>query len=392
MRLRPYVLLLVLSLIIYLPVMMHAISLEVDFGGHIRRALSLPDSPRHITHVLFHAIFLFIHRLAWFIPRSLATAMAILAVMLPVPIITYALFKRAVDDAAPTALLIALSLALSIMAPITIWTDSGMLGYINPIVYHNPTMITARLFVIPLSLLAFRIFQGQPYRSLNQRVYILLLSTVTVLLGTLAKASFTFALLPACCLFALWRYFKRERVDWLLLLCGICLPGIFLMGLQYLIVYESADRTSTVAIGFLTTVREWIPIWRVPIQFLLSLVFPMAVFALYFERARRHLYLKMCWVIFAVAAAQMYFFYEDGQRLANGNFVWGSYNAIFLLMFASLLFLLKQHVRECKLGYGDWTVFSVRLSRKMALAYFLFGLHVISGCAYYFRFLTQYYR
>ena len=64
----------------------------------------------------------------------------------------------------------------------------------------------------------------------------------------------------------------------------------------------------------------------------------MAVFALYFEQARRNLYLKMCWVIFAVAADdRCTSFYEDGsRRLANGNFVWGSYNAIFLLMFASL--------------------------------------------------------
>lgn len=390
MRLRPYLLLLVLSLIIYLPVMMHAIPLEMDFGGHIRRALALPDSPRHITHVLFHAIFLFIHRLAWFIPRSMATAMAILAVMLPVPIIAYSLFKRAVDDAAPTCLLIALSLALSIIAPITLWTIPAMLGYINPIVYHNPTMITVRLFVIPLSLLAFRIFHGRPYRSLNQRVYILLLSAVTVLLGTLAKASFTFALLPGCCLFALWRFLKRERVDWLLLLCGICLPGILLMGLAYLLVYESADRNSTVAIGFLTTMRQWIPIWRVPIQFLLSLVFPMAVFALYFKQARRHLYLIMCWVIFAVSAAISYSLYEEGPRITHGNFVWTGYAGSFLLMFASLLFLLEQYAREWSLGLGRFTLFGTRFSRRATLALLLFGLHVISGIAYYYRFITQY--
>ena len=387
MRFRPYLLLLVLGLIIYLPVMMHAIKLEVDFGSHIRRAVGLPENPQYVTHVLFHAIFLFIHRLAWFIPRSFSVMIAILAVMLPVPMITYALFRRAAGHTTSSGILIFISLALSIMSPITIWIDVGTLGYINPISYHNPTVITARLFVIPLSLLALRIFQEQAYRNLNQRVYVLLLSAVMVLLATLAKPSFTFALLPACCLFALWRSFKRKPVDWFLLL-GFCLPGICLMAIQYMIVYESADRTSTVAIGFLTVVREWIPIWRVPFQFLLSLVFPLAVFAMYFEQARQNLYLKMCWVIFAVAATQMYFLFEDGRRLANGNFVWGSYNAIFVLMFASLLFLLKQHAREYQLGSGEWMIFGMPVSRKVAFAFALFALHVVSGVAYYYRFIT----
>ena len=247
-RLRPYLLLLLLSLIVYLPVMQHATGKRVDFGIHITFALGDPDSTGdlahavHVAHILFHAIFLFVDHLAPFLPPTSVAFVAILLVMLPVPIMAFALFKDAAGDTLPASNLIALSLAVTIATPITIWSNPVMIGYMNPIVYHNPTYITARLFVIPLSLLAFRIFLGQPYRDLNQRVYVLLLSAVVVLLGTMAKPSFTFALLPGCCLFALWRSFRRQPVDWLLLVCGICLPGMILMGLQYLIVYESADR------------------------------------------------------------------------------------------------------------------------------------------------------
>ena len=267
-----------------------------------------------------------------------------------------------------------------------------MLGYINPIVYHNPTSVTERLFVIPLSLLALHIFCGRTHRSLNQRVYITLLSASVALLATLAKPSFIFALLPGCCLFALWRAYRRHNVDWLLLVYGFCLPGAILMGLQYLLVYESQSDGSAIAIGLFTTMRHWIPTWHIPIQLVLSLAFPLTVLALYFERARQHLYLNLCWIIFAVSAAMAYLLYEDGPRVTHGNFVWSSYSAIFLLMFASLLFLLEQHAREQHLGTGsgDLTLAGLRVSRRVAIASLAFALHLLFGIAYYYRFATQF--
>ena len=387
-RLRPYLLVLILSLILYLPVMKEASEKQVDFGDYIEQALTLPETTTHVVHVLFHAIFLLVYRLAPFLSQSSAALVAILLVMLPVPIMVYGLLDAAARDGLPTALVIAFSIAVTIAGPIALWTDHSMLGYINPIVYHNATSITARLFVIPLSLLAFRIFQGQRYRDRNHRVYLLLLSAAVVLLATLAKPSFVFALLPACCLFALWRSFRRQAVDWLLLVCGTCLPGLVLMGILYLLAYESQDRSSTIAFGLFTTFQTWIPAWRIPLQFLLSLVFPLAVYALYFKQARRHLYLNMCWVIFTVAAAMAYSLYEAGPRIGHGNFIWGSYNAIFLLMFASLLFALEQHSRERQVDCGQRAVFGLRISQKVAIATLIFGLHVISGIAYYYRYTT----
>ena len=388
-KLRPYLALLIVSLVLYIPVMTRAAAAQADFGGHILLALALPDSTRNVFHVLFHAVFLSIHRLAPSIPHSTAALLAILLLMTPVPMMAFALLRKATGDALPASLLIALSLALTILAPVAIWPSRSMLGYFNPVVYHNPTSIAARLFVIPLSLLALRIFQPGAIGSLNQKLYITLLSGAVVLLATLAKPSFTFVLLPGCCLFALWRRLRRQRVDWVLLVFGFCLPGACLLGLLHLLAYESAGG-STYAVGLFTTMRYWIPTWRIPIQFLLSLVFPLAVLALYYERACRHLYVKLCWLIFAVSAAIAYLLYEGGDRLGHGNFVWGSYNAIFLLMFASLWFLLEQHRREQHQGSADLSVAGFRVSRRVAIACIAFALHLICGIAYYVRFATEF--
>ena len=59
-------------------------------------------------------------------------------------------------------------------------------------------------------------------------------------------------------------------------------------------------------------------------------------------------------------------------------------------MFASLLFLLEQHARERQLGYGHFDIFGVGVSRNVAIASVCFGLHVLSGIAYCYRFATQY--
>ena len=126
--------------------MTRAVAAESDFGKQIEIALALPESTDYITHVLYHAIFLSLHQLAPSVPHSAAALGAILVVMLPVPLMAFALLKRAAGDSLPAPSLVALSFAFSIAAPITIWTDTFLLGYFNPISYHSPTLHHAAPF------------------------------------------------------------------------------------------------------------------------------------------------------------------------------------------------------------------------------------------------------
>ena len=379
-----YLLLALLSLAAHLPVMYRAIYRHTDFQAHITYALAFPHELNGISNVLFHADFLFFHTILG-LPQQLAVLIAILLVMVPVPLIAFALFKRSAGEKVSEAVLMALSLGLAVIAPITIWTDQLMLGYLNPIVYHNPTSITARLFVIPVSILAFRCFRSLPYRSLNNRIYILLLCAVLMVLSILAKPSFALALVPGCLLFAIWHVIRRRHVDWLLLTVGVLVPASLTVGMQTIISYRDFDDGSFVAVGFLTFMKLWIPTWRIPIQLLLSVVFPLGIGLLYVKQARRHLLLTFAWTVFICSILVSYFLYESGPRMRHGNFLWTSYNAVFLLMFVSILFLVEQYVRELRHGEGRLQLFSLRFSRRFALASFLLGLHVLSGIAYYYR-------
>ena len=382
-----YTLLALTSLVLYLPVMDHASRQRADFGWHILLALKSPHSLDHVSSPLYYAIFLFAHRFAG-LPHQPAALAAILLVMIPVPLIAFTLFRQRTGEHIPDGALLAVALGLTIMAPIAIWPHSFMIGYVNPIVFHNPTSITARLFVLPVSILAFRAIQNRPYRGLNHRVYILLLSAVLVVLMMLAKPSFALALLPGCCLFASWQYLRGRSVDWRLLAFGILLPGLLLLGLLALITYVNSDDGSAVEIGFLTFMTLNVPAWRIPIQFMLSIVFPVGVCLVYAQQASRNLFLNFTWTVFACACLVTYFFYESGPRFSHGNFLWTSYSAVFLLMFASTLFLLEQYVRERRIAHSNLRIFGLRVSKRFAFASFLFCAHVIAGIAYYLRYLT----
>lgn len=384
-RLSTYLLLALLSLAVHLPIMYRAIFRYWDFQAHIERALAFPYKLENTSNVLFHADLLFFHRILG-LPHQPAVLVAILMVMVPVPLIAFALFKRSAGEDLSDGILMTFSLGLAIIAPITIWTDQFMLGYLSPIVYHNPTSITARLFVIPVSILAFRSYQNLSYRSLNHRVYILLLCAVLMILSILAKPSFALALIPGCLLFAFWHVLRRRQVDWLLLTLGVLVPGALMVGLQMIISYGEPDNGSSIAIGFLTFMKLWIPTWRIPIQLLLSVVFPLGIALLYAKQARRHLFLAFAWTAFICAILVTYSLYESGSRKWHGNFLWTSYNAVFLLMFASILFLVEQYVRELRQRHGSLQFFSLSFSRRFGIASLLFELHVISGIAYYVRF------
>lgn len=384
-RLSVYPLLALASLAVHLPVMYRAIYRQWDFQAHIKRVLSFPYQLEDISDVLFHADFLFFHRILG-LSQQPAVLAAILLVMAPVPLIAFALFKRSAGEHLPDGILMASALGLAVIAPITIWTDEFMLGYLNPIVYHNPTSITARLFVIPVSILAFRIYQNRPYRSLNHRVHNVLLCAVVMVLSILAKPSFALALIPGCLLFAFWQVLRRGHVDWILLAFGVCLPATLMVGLQAVISYFAFDNNSSIAFGFLTFMKLWIPTWRIPLQLLLSLVFPIGVGLLYAKQASRDPFLKFAWTVFICAILVTYLLYETGPRKWHGNFLWTSYNAVFLLMFASIRFLLEQYVGELRHGHGNLKVLSLRFSRRFAFASLLLGLHVLSGIAYYLRF------
>ncbi|MCY4073337.1 MAG: hypothetical protein OXG60_18760 [Chloroflexi bacterium] len=386
-RLIPYMFLFVVGLAIFVPVMGAASLHFTDFGIHIWIAEGFPEKVTHVSHVMYHATY---RLLKYFLPTIDSPDIALLAIMvfiLPLPMIIFShLFNHSAGTISVYVILL-LSIALTIVAPITFWTSESMIGYINPVVYHNPTLIALRLFAIPVSLLALKVFSSPSYRDANHRRYTILLCASLLLFATQVKPSYTIVLIPGCCAFAAWRILRGDRVDWMLLVLGICIPGSLMLGLLYLISYVNLADGSTISFGVFVFTRYWIPDWLVPIKLLLSLAFPLSVYLLFSAEARKHLYLNLSWAVFATSALATYCLYESGPRIGHGNFLWNSYITVFVLMFASVQFLIQQYVRFRLAWPQDRRSMPSRMSLKFSISVVFFGAHVFFGIGYYIRFL-----
>lgn len=164
--------LLVLGLVIAVPVARVATARSPDFRNHYRRAMELPaeTTDRPVGHVLYHAVVKVIRQVLRTVPDSTVQLISTLTFMLPVPAIIFYTLKKTNDADLPNLLTGALALGLTVASPITIWLDNPyMIGYINSIVYHNPTLIALRPFVIPLFLMSLWAIQRREYCNRSHR-------------------------------------------------------------------------------------------------------------------------------------------------------------------------------------------------------------------------------
>ncbi len=380
----PYIALFLVSIVIIIPVVSSASTATVtDFNYHYNFALELPEKV-HIAHVLYYATVIVFERLLPDPSPFYVNVLSMVTFMSPLLLLLFALLKQSAEGHVGEHALIILSICVFIIGPVSLGIqDPFMMGYISATVWHSPTFHALRLFIVPVSLLAFRVFEGFQYRNRNQRVFFLLLTACLVSLAVMAKPSFVIALIPGLCLFALYRVVNRRHLDWLLLTVGILLPSSVLLGMQYLINYESE---SGIQFGLFVLQRLSMPGWHIPIRLVQSVAFPISVYLLLFKNARHDRFLNMSWLIFFVGLIYVYFINVTGLRVYHGVFFWTGHSCAFLLVFATVRFLVRQYVIASR-SENLCTGWSKRLlsGRTFAIAT-VFGLHVAYGLTYWFRF------
>lgn len=388
--LKLYLMVFALSMLMYAPIMWGAAAQNrPDYREHVLENLRIQQGEASpVSHLLYYGVFVLYASAvpqAGF-PLAIVSYATVMTFIVPLPLVILAFLKRISRSQLPDRLLVALSMGLALAAPITIWPSEFMIGYFNSIVYHNPTLIALRLFAIPVSWFALYVFAGRNKRTVAERSKTLLLCIVLILVSIMAKPSYIVALIPGCCIFAIWQWRRRRPVDWVLLIGGILLPGLVLLALQYNSVYVDYSNASNVAIGFLKFFEHHVPLAILPIRLLFSIVFPLGVLLLYFNEARQHVNLMLSWAVFAVGALIALFVYETGPRESHGNFVWTGYIVTFVLMYASLSFVIEQAVAELRAGSRRGIV-GLPESERVKTALLLFCLHVFAGVIYYWHFV-----
>lgn len=358
-----------------------------DFVGHMIFVREIQaEGLGSVPHFLYHGLILGFAEIFtdvdWFTIAGHIVIGANLIVGVTIYLLLTARFKAYISQ----VVIGFLSLCLVVITPIILWTEywPAMIGYIHPTVYHNPTQNILKVFVIPVSLIALRAINPQPYKSQAQRISLIVLSIVLILLMSISKPNYTIILLPSLGLYVLYRLAKRQAIDWALLIVGIGAPSLAVLALQFLGTYASEE--SVIAFEFIKVVRLYIAFPRILLQFLLSIAFPLVVYLLHRESARQDTYLNLAWIGFLIGAFYMYFVYETGIREQHGNFFWSAYVGLFVLMFATMIFLLKEYRPYLEALRQDK---NTQVPPHLKWILLVFVLHMASAVRYYMMFITQ---
>ena len=255
------------------------------------------------------------------------------------------------------------ALALLLVAPITVFTWPAhqlYLGYVAPNVFHSPTVALLK----PLALAWFWAV-ARPGRD-GGRGWVA--AALLALAASLAKPSFTVALVPALGLWlALARWLPRG-IDKRAALASLVVGGVTLVGQAW----ARGAQPSLLLLEPLEVMGYYSARWQMPLFLLLSIAFPLCVALARRPSLGRDGPLILAWLVFGIAAAYGYLLAEDEPNTGDGNWLWSGQVALFVLFAESVLFLRSR-------GRGG----ASPTRRWRLTCAVVFALHVACGLAWY---------
>jgi hypothetical protein len=290
--------------------------------------------------------------------------------------VTYQVIRPVCGPAASPAhagLAAGLALGLLFIAPVTVptWPSHNLyLGYVGMTVFHNPTVNTVK----PLALLLWLAVIPVGGRPAAHRFSGLAFTGVLAALATLAKPNYTLCLLPALAVVVAWRLWRREQIDWPLL-AAVIAPAVVVLAWQYGVTYATpgASNYATgdgIAFAPLAVVANHTSMASIAAKLGLSILFPLAVYALHWREARQAGYLNLSWIVLAFGLAYAYLLAEGGDRHLHGNFLWGAQTGAFVVFVATVHFWVQQWRARRPAG---------KAAPRLYAGAALLGLHLICG-------------
>jgi hypothetical protein len=261
-------------------------------------------------------------------------------------------------------------LFLFALPTLLIFVDYFYLLSFSPTLWHNSTAI----FLMPFALLLF----WQTVKQLQEfSVKGLIVLSLFLLLNIAAKPSYIFVYAIAYPLILLKKY-RFSKLFWLNLI-PIILSLIFVF-VQYFFIYESTDNEvkSSIKIDLFHLVKLWADsknilflIFLLIISIVSSFLFPIVlIFKNQLLIKKDSIQLAILSVFFGIIIGIT--LYESGPREFDGNFMWQTFIASFILFFICTLELLKLVLNEI----DGWK--KHRLEIALFLIQFLSGIYYLS--------------
>ncbi len=267
-----------------------------------------------------------------------------------------------------------MAVSLTFVAPVMLLVfvdDRYYLGYIGLANYHNPTIHLLQ----PVALLSF--FYAIKAMDSNQSSWkSIALAAFWMTLSTWIKPNYAISILPALALVAGIRWLHHRLSDIKMLVWGFAFPGIFMLGIQFLITYHPGTVGEGISLAPLVVLGAYSG--SLLVKFVFSCLFPLVILVFAWRSFPTNSGLLLAWAGFIAGAAQMYLLAETGNRMYGANFAWSAQIMLFLLFAASARWLLRE-----QLAPGG-----MKLLRMITL-YGYYFIHVAAGIIYYIYLMTS---
>lgn len=376
-----YGLLVLLVIVVYGTMMRIQVNQGGDYYGHNGLVLLGQQNFNALPpHFLYHEAVIGTMTVTGLVVEE-ASFWVILATCVGFAWALYALLRYLIGDMVigwrGQLLLCAVVLGLMLVGPIRAVSDAiqfqSFSALINPNTIHSPTMAVLRPLVVLLFLCILKLLAG---RAVWRYAALALVLTV---LATLTKPNYTLAIAPAMVLLVGFDALRGRKLNWAAIAVGVLLPAVLVLGWQYLFWYgpgRAVPASGEQAKIVLSPLELYLNVWNVPpvlipLQIVLSVVFPMVVYAVYWNLARRELALNLSWLVFAGGAAMAYLFVEKPGE-ANGNLTWGGQITLTVLFAVSAGFWLRQ-------GWQRWQESGkLQIDWRFGLCGLAFAAHVVN--------------
>ncbi len=376
-RIPAYLLTFLLVLLIFAPInRLHAYHKdsprETDFYTHRLWAIAIKENaeeniPQNIIALAgWQFILIFINKIAGISFQGAGFLAALMSVGFAALVLFVWYFPLFRQKNYPFWKYFLILLGLLIATPIALlWPlDNKMyLGYLGITSYHNPTILVLKPLALIQFIIAYRSFQSNSPLSKWE----IGLGFIVSVLGAYVKPNFAICILPAISAYTAYRMLRKQYVNLKGVFFGVVFPVTLMLAWQFLLTYQFNDEGG---IAFMPLVVMSSYSKFLGVKFILSILFPLLVSAVYWRDLAQDSRMVLAWIAFLLGAAYTYLLAETGSRIYHGNFGWSGEIALFILFAASTLFFLERTPAQNKTNFF-----------KPLLI--VWGLHVVFGAIYY---------
>lgn len=248
-------------------------------------------------------------------------------------------------------------------------------------VWHNPTYLCMRFLGVIILIILYNIFAYDQGKISKKNWFYL---AILLIIANAFKPNFVLCLVPALGFYLLYTLFEQKWKNIADIVCLVMafVPCAIVLLIQYILMYGGTEEGGIAfSFAYFLTLRSSHPV----IAIFQSMIFPIIVllYNLWTKQIKKSY--VFVWLMWGVGLGQYLFLIEEGPRKNHGNWTWGFYFCIYILVLYSIGL------------FGENCKYYLQMRKKSGLfktyciaVIIILGLCLLSGIIYFGRVLLGY--